>query len=778
MINYTDNSILLIPNSIKKDILKDIRLNNKELNIKLFSLDEFIKKLTFDYDEKTIYEVMKLESVNYNIAKLYLKNMYYTLDNNEIDKFKKLNNLKAKLYDVLIRDNLFNKLIRNKEIYIYGYDYINKYQKYILNNVENVKVINKEYNNYNHEVYHFDTLENEVIFVAESICNLINDGVDINNIFISNLDNNYYNVIKRIFKMYNIPINLNDKTSLFHTNIGKYFINNLKDDIESLLKEIEDNFDMNIEKNKSIYMKLIDVVNKFYFTNDYLCVKENVINVMKNTYIDNKKYNNAVNEIDLMDNVISDDKYIFLVGFNLNKIPVTIKDEDFITDNIKPLFLEKSYEMNMINKEIWFKIISNIKNLVISYKEKHLNEAFYPSILIDEYNMSVLNYNFCYSNYSKEINKILLTKSIDELIKFNIYNDNLEILFKNYKIPYMTYNNRFSGIDKNKLYKFLGNEYNLSYSSMDNYFHCAFRFYLSNILKLDNFEQTIQAYIGNLFHYVLSKAFNNDFDFDKTINYYIINNPYEKTYKNDYFINKVLDELKFIIKTIEYQNTLMNMDKEMYEKKVTVQKTGVLNINFKGFIDKVLLKDNKAVIIDYKTYTLDINLNYLPYGLSMQLPVYLYLTKNIDKDYEIIGFYLQQILFGKFNKNDKKTLKELKRDNLKLKGYSLGDENKLSIFDSTYQNSELIHGMKLTNKGFGPYSKVLTNKQIDNIIKITDDKINECIDGITNAKFDINPKMINNKNIGCEFCKFKDICFMTNRDLNQLDDIKDLSFLE
>ena len=778
MINYTDNSILIVPSQLKNDVIKDIRNKNKELNIKIFNLEEFIKKLTFDYNEETIYELMKRKNVNYNISKLYLDNMYYVEEYNDISKLNDLYEMKLDIDSFLIKDKLINKLIKNKKVCIYGYDYIKRYQKYILNNVDNVCVINKDYKNYNHDVYKFDTLENEVIFIAESICDLIKNGLDINNIFIANLDSNYYSVVKRIFKMYNIPINLNDKYNLYQTNIGKYFINNLNNNIKELFDNIKNNFDMNNENNKNIYNKLIDVINKFYFVDDYLSVKENIINVLKNTYISDKKYINAVNEIDLMNNIISDEKHIFLVGFNLNKIPVTTKDEDYINDYIKPEYLEKSYEMNVINKDLWFKIISNIKNLVISYKERHLNESFYPSLLIDEYKMNVIEYNMSYSKYSKSINEIMLTKNIDNLIKFNIYNNNLDILYNNYKIPYMTYNNKFSGIDKNNLYKYLNNTFNLSYSSMDNYFHCAFRFYLSNILKIDSFETTIQAYIGNLFHYVLSKAFDDNFDVDNTVKHFLENNPYEKSYKNDYFINKVLDELKFIIKTIEYQNTLMNMDNAMYEKKVNVEKGKVININFKGFIDKLLIKDKNVVIIDYKTYTVDINLNYLPYGLSMQLPVYLYLTKNIDKDYEIIGFYLQQILFGKFNKNDKKTLKELKRDNLKLKGYSLGNESKLELIDSTYQNSELIHNMKLTSKGFGPYSKVLTNNQIDNIIKLTDNKIDECIDAIENAKFDINPKMINKKNIGCEFCKFKDICFMNNRDIKELEDIKDLDFLD
>ena len=120
-------------------------------------------------------------------------------------------------------------------------------------------------------------------------------------------------------------------------------------------------------------------------------------------------------------------------------------------------------------------------------------------------------------------------------------------------------------------------------------------------------------------------------------------------------------------------------------------------------------------------------------------------------DYEIIGFYLQQILFGKFNKDDKKTLKELKRGNLKLKGYSLGNESKLSEFDSTYEASELIHGMKLTNKGksldnkiksvFKKYelimSSSLSDKEKENLISYIDRLKNALKGGLENDKTNI-----------------------------------------
>ena len=777
--NIEDNTILIIPNNIKEEVLKNIRNLNNKLNIKIFNLDEFIKKFTFDYNEETIYQTMNKYNINYSIAKLYLNNIKFVSKDNINYKIHNLYDIKSNIDKYLIKDKLFKKLINNKKIIIYGYDYITKYQSYILNSVDNLMVINKEYNNYNHDVYKFNTLEEEVIFVCEEISKLINNGIDINNIFLSNIDSNYYNIIKRIFKMYNIPVNINDKNSIYQTNIGKYFINNIKNNIEELIEDIKNKFDMTNKRNNDILKKIINILNKFYFTNDYISIKDNIIEVMKKTYLENIKYNNAINEINIIDNYICNDKYVFLLGFNLNSFPITIKDEEYINDNIKFDYMEKSYEMNNINKDLYYKVISNIKNLTITYKEKHLNESFYPSVLIDEYKMNVIDKKIEYTNYSNELNKIYLTKYLDELIKYNNKNKNINLLYSNYQINYNNYDNRYKKINKENLYKYLNYRFNLSYSNMDTYYHCAFKFYISSILKLDEFETNLGNYIGNLYHYVLSKAFVDNFNFDKTVENYINNKPYPESFKNKYFITKVLDNLKNIIKTIEYQNTLGNMNESYYEKNIIIEKTGVINTTFKGFIDKILKKDNNVVIIDYKTYSIDIKLNYLPYGLSMQLPVYLYLTKNYDKDIETIGFYIQEILnSSKYNKKVGTTLKEQQKDSLKLKGYTIGDENKISIFDTTYEKSEMIYGMKLSNNGFDRNAKVLTEKQMNNIIKLTDNKINECINNIENANFEINPKMIGGKNIGCEHCKYKDICFMTNRDIKELEEIKDLEFLE
>ena len=770
LLNIIDNdTLLIIPNNIKEKALELIR-SNKKINIKIMSLDELIKRLTFDYDEETIYHLMNKYNINYDISKTYLDYIKYIDKDSDIEKIHNLYDIKNNIDSYLKRDNIFYKYNKSKKVIVYGYDYINRYQKKVLEMLDNVTIINRKYNNYKHNVYSFKNIEDEVIFVAENISKLLCNGIDINKIYLANIDNNYYSVINRIFSMYNIPYNISDKLSIYETEIGKFFLNNYSNNLSEVLDKIKSSFDMNNDTNYSIYKSILSIVNKFYFIDDYLKVKDNIINVMKKTNVNIEKYDNAINEINLVNNIINDDEYVFLLGFNLNSIPNTNKDEDYLNDDIKPDVLEKSYEINIINKNMYSNIIGNIKNLFISYKEKSINEEFYPSLLINELGYEVINNSNKYSLYSSKINKYRLSKNIDNLIKYNEQNDNISLLYNNYDIPYSKYSNKYSYIDSKKIRDYLNNTLTLSYSSMNNYYNCSFRFYLSSILKLDIFEDRLSTYIGSLLHYILSKAFLDNFDFDKCAKYYLENNPYQESYKNNYFINKVLDDLKEVINTINYQNSLGNMNEAYYEKEIIVNKSGLLNTKFKGFIDKLLIKDNYAVIIDYKTYDINISLKYLPYGIRMQLPVYLYLTKNINKDYEIIGFYLQNILGGLINKDYKKDYKKQLNDSLKLSGYTIDQEDKISIFDTTYNNSELISGMKTSEKGFYSYTKVLSDNDINDIINITDKKIDECIDSIGNAKFDINPKQIKDKIVGCDLCKFKDICYMTNNDVVKIEE--------
>ena len=74
---FKNNSIYIVPNNLKKKILLELSKENEIKNIKFFSLKEFIDNLTFKYDEKSIYYLMKNYNYKYKNAIVILDNLKY-----------------------------------------------------------------------------------------------------------------------------------------------------------------------------------------------------------------------------------------------------------------------------------------------------------------------------------------------------------------------------------------------------------------------------------------------------------------------------------------------------------------------------------------------------------------------------------------------------------------------------------------------------------------------------------------------------------------------------
>ena len=95
-----------------------------------------------------------------------------------------------------------------------------------------------------------------------------------------------------------------------------------------------------------------------------------------------------------------------------------------------------------------------------------------------------------------------------------------------------------------------------------------------------------------------------------------------------------------------------------------------------------------------------------------------------------------------------------------------------------FVKSNVIKSMKLKKDGnFSSFAKVLNDDEINNLIKLTDKKINDAIGGICNGNFDINPKSAYGKNLGCQYCEYKDICYVKKHDEMEINPFSDLSFL-
>ena len=754
--NLTTYDLVITGYSNKKRILKELNNKKEILNVKFMSLDELINSLSFSFDQKSIYHIIKKYNVKYDNALVYLNNIKYINDTIDNDKMTKLKEIKEEVKDELIYDNKFINYIRNKKIGIYGYNYINNYQKNILKNYS-YEIIDNPKNNYEHKIYSFNKIDDEIVFVLSSIYKLIKDGIDINKIKLINISDDYLFRLKYISELFNIKINFKSNRSIYETIEFNNLLNEYIND-----REIE-------SSNKSILDSFIRIVNKFNFIEDKQDKIDMIINEAKNTLVESSIYDNAVEIISISE--LNDDEYGFYLGFTEELAYVKSRDDDFFSDKEKELLgLETSNEINKINKDNLINRIKSSKNLSLSYSLSSSFNIYYPSSIIDELNYEVIdNYKYNYE-CSKLFNILLFYKDIDKYVKYGDISDELITLNSNYEYE-KEYDNSYTGIDSNKIINSLDKGLNLSYSSMNKFYECKFKYYLENILKIKEDEETNAIFIGNLFHDVLSKMSNKDFNFDKEYESYI--KDIDLTNKDKFFVNKLKDELKFVIDTINKQYKYMSFDKSLEEEKVEVNLDRNIKITFKGFIDKALYNDNKEmIIIDYKTGDTKLDLGNCYYGLNLQLPVYLYLSDNLDsiKNVEVLGFYIQRILNSTITAKKDCKLDDIKSDNLKLQGYTISDMDKISTVDSSYTKSKIIASLGVKQDGdFYTASKVLSRDEMDNLKTLVKTKIDEMIDDILSSSFEINPKKIDGKDVSCTYCKYKDICYKKEKDYKYLD---------
>lgn len=766
-----NNKIVIVNDYAKKSFIKKI---DKLINVKVITLSELKRKYYFDYDNKAIYFVSNKYNCIPEIAKIYIDNIYYLKDIDD-EKINFLKEIKSDLdtNNLLTYNKLFKEFLKGKEIVLYNLKYTDKFYKNIFKELEEyskITIYNDEDNSTVKELYKANNSEEEIAFICSKITKLIKSGVDINNIKLANVKSDYEFIIRKTFKLFNIPINLPSFETIKSTSLVIKFKEIYNSDINETIEKLKEF--INTKEENDIFKSIINIINNYLWSNDFLLVKDMVFNDIDNIKTPREKLKNAVEVIEFKKELVTDEDYVFLIGYNEGVIPVNYKDEDYLSDSIKEkLGLSTSFELNENAMNETKDNIRNIKNLIVTYPNHNLSSEIYISSSYEKdlFEEKELNISF---NESNAYNKLKLVSEKDENSKFGTITDNLIKLSSHYKdMKYNSYDNKYKMIDKSKIKDFFKDGLTLSYTSINDYYMCSFRYYLDYVLKVNKFEDTFEATVGSIFHKILSMCFDHDIDIIRTYETEIENSNYEFNESEKFFLSILKDELVLIIETIKNQLSYTQLTNSMYEKKIIIDVDKDLQIRFKGFVDKILYNEfnGKTVvaIIDYKTGNPNLNINNTVYGLEMQLPVYIYLIKNEIKDVKIGGFYLQKIL-------NNTTDKEKRLDSLKLQGYTNSDLDYIDKVDSSFNDSKVIKSLRTSSKGFYYYSKVINDEEIDILYNVVDSKIKEASKDILDSKFDINPKEMNNENIGCSFCKYKDICFMKPKDTVTLKEIKNI----
>ena len=734
--------IIICPDEVKKKYLEKSLIHN----YKFYDLNEIKEKVFFKYSPLALYEVSRKYNVKPSIASKILECLYY-INNGLNFKTSKLLELKEYLLskNLIKKDNNFFKFLHDS-ILIDGYprtkeldyivDILSKYTKVAYKELDNKYQLKS--------IYAFNSIEEEIEYVCENILELLSKGIDINKIVLINYNDEYKAPINKVFSLFKIPFNIKTSKSIIMFPLTKEFLKFIKDS-DLKISELNEFLDTLRNKNDDILNQIINVLNKYYSLNESIKDLYDIIYLdFKNTFFKEEKYTDVVNIYNGI-KVFDDDYYVFHISSNeVNKY----KDNDYLTDQDKVLIgLDTSYDLNNIDDVNKLSILANTKNLYLSFKKCNGDNEYIIDHIFE--NLDILEYQFKYNSY--------------------FYN---KYLYTNYKL----YDNSYSKIEFEDLKKYLNNKMNLSYSSMNQYFKCKFRFFLESILKLNPFEDKMEIKVGNMFHNILERTLKNEYNdylriIDEESANYLNSDLKERFYRE-----KLKKEAIKIIERLKETGKKTDFKEYAFEETLEIPLDSKLDLKLKGRVDKILIYNdgtfNHVIVVDYKTGSYDINLAGIKNGFGMQLLVYLYLINksNYVENSKIAGAYIDHFLDElKTAKNGRK-YEEI--EDSRIDGISTRNRKILKHIDKYYDVKSYIKGLDINNDGsFSANAKVYSDEYFEFFMNTVEDNIKNVVESIEECDFEINPKRYANKPdeiVGCEYCTFKEICYMSAKDIKTI----------
>lgn len=642
-----DNSFLVINGSLKFTILKiksDYELKHKTLlKFKIITIDELIDLLSFSVDNEAYLNNLEKHERPLSLTKEMFMFSKYNLNN----KNNVLNDFIAENANFITRNEFFLKRLNNISFYILGNEILLK--PFIDHYSLNVQMINYQEDN-QAKILKFLNKEEEVFYLFEEIAKLLDNKININNIYISNVSSSYYNFINKLSDFYQIPVNLNIRHSLINIPYIKELLNNDYEEIIKILTDVsyrnelfkdsrnkdKNEFDLNINK-------LINLFNKYYYE-DY---KEDVVLKIIKEDVSKLKVSdyaviNAVKVISLEEIIgLDKDDIVFVLNASYEFFPKIKKDNDYLSDDDKRIInYPTSSEINISNNAHLKDLLTlnNIRHISYSLKDNYLEYA--PADIVNELTntkhlqttkMSLKNLNKAYakdyykSYFSKKKADNLLTSFTGE---FKITSSQRKELIEYLKLK----------------------DLKISPSHVTNYYKIPFIYYLEQVIGLTTFKENINIVLGNFFHSLIEvvlvlffeekiyldkkaeRTFSRDADLHRKIFKYIVDNyesvnnfDYEKYFDDfyhiyfekkikevkDYDLNNLSEENKMWIKTLFYtkkhQQILINalkliidLEHDIPSKELLIEDTISLD-NLRGKADVVkIYDDNKYSIIDFK----------------------------------------------------------------------------------------------------------------------------------------------------------------------------------
>ena len=329
----------------------------------------------------------------------------------------------------------------------------------------------------------------------------------------------------------------------------------------------------------------------------------------------------------------------------------------------------------------------------------------------------------------------------------------------------------------------------ISASGLESYFECPLKYMFRYILKLKEADSSDVELldIGNILHIVAEKYYklNNRTNLDiakfctTTITYIINSDEKLKQHINNPILINLIGEAERFISHLQQLELNSKFVPTYFEKSFgqgcdfpALKLTD--NVVLNGKIDRIDIYNNHFRIIDYKSGNSNATFNELYYGKKLQLFLYALAVKNATNKQLSGTFY--------FPIKNSITKTDSTETPYKLNGFYTENLDLITAYDinlTSNLKSNFVNMSLLKDGSIKKTEKVLTESEMDNLLKYSKNLSVKAINEIQQGKFNASPLKIGSKFNACTYCPYLSLCSKSSNkvEFREVGDVNKQSFI-